>query len=267
MTESSRLRATYRPTVPAEPRRPWKSCCELPCCCWRPCWSPWPATLVGRTAAPGLDPVAGRHAADSALLLGPFPPGNGPSCRSGRRRRRPIAPVAKKGPCVVGIRRHSAIAVRGPRAIRPSPSEFCNRPRRQHRRDPDNSADGRGPSRRVPAQPRVVLAGVLAAVWALGTFLGLVWLGIGVVAAWYVARRAKPAADPDWHRILRQLLEPCGFRRPIAVRRVPASIGSDDLGPAPAGDSRSRRQRGMVRGRPSGACCCTSWAISAAATA
>lgn len=62
---------------------------------------------------------------------------------------------------------------------------------------------------------------LLAAAWAAGSFLGLVWLGVGVVAAWYVARRAVPAADPWWGEILRQLLDPCGIRGPVEVRECP----------------------------------------------
>ena len=62
---------------------------------------------------------------------------------------------------------------------------------------------------------------LLAAAWAAGSFLGLVWLGVGVAAAWYVARRAVPAADPCWGEILRQLLDPCGIRRPVEVRECP----------------------------------------------
>ena len=53
-------------------------------------------------------------------------------------------------------------------------------------------------------------------------FLGLVWLEIGIAGAWYVARRAQPAADSHWRHILSQLLAQCGFRRPMEVRRVSA---------------------------------------------
>ena len=59
---------------------------------------------------------------------------------------------------------------------------------------------------------------IFAAFWAAGTFLGLVWLGIGVVAAWHVARRAKTAADSSWHGMLREVLDQCGIRRAVEVR-------------------------------------------------
>ena len=72
-----------------------------------------------------------------------------------------------------------------------------------------------------PPGPAWSWTALLVAGWALGTLVGLVWLGIGVVAAWHVARRAEPAADPNWHSTMRQLLEPCGIRRPIAVRECP----------------------------------------------
>jgi len=62
---------------------------------------------------------------------------------------------------------------------------------------------------------------ILAFVWAAGTSLGLLWIGIGVVGAWYVARRAQPAADSRWPQILQKLLAPHGFRRPIEVRQCP----------------------------------------------
>ena len=61
----------------------------------------------------------------------------------------------------------------------------------------------------------------LATAWAVGTLLGFIWLGIGIIGAWYVARFARPTTDPHWHRILQQLLVPCGFRRPIEVRQSP----------------------------------------------
>ena len=62
---------------------------------------------------------------------------------------------------------------------------------------------------------------LLAVVWATGTSLGLLWIGIGVAGAWYVARRAQPAADSHWRQILQQLLAPCGFHRPIEIRQCP----------------------------------------------
>jgi protocatechuate 3,4-dioxygenase beta subunit len=55
----------------------------------------------------------------------------------------------------------------------------------------------------------------------LGTFLGLVWIGVGVVAAWHVARRAKSTADSPWHSLLQELLNQCGIRRAIEVRECP----------------------------------------------
>ena len=76
-----------------------------------------------------------------------------------------------------------------------------------------------------PAAPRLICtwywSRFFAVAWAAGTFLGLVWLGIGVAAAWYVARRAKPTADSHWREILQQLLDPCGIRRPVEVRECP----------------------------------------------
>jgi len=70
-------------------------------------------------------------------------------------------------------------------------------------------------------QPKWSWPMLLAAAWAAGSFLGLVWLGVGITAAWYVARRADPTADPCWGEILRQLLDPCGIRRPVEVRECP----------------------------------------------
>ena len=70
-------------------------------------------------------------------------------------------------------------------------------------------------------QPRWSWPVFLGVLWVLGTLLGLVWLGIGIVGAWHVARRAQPAADPRWRQILQQLFAPCGFRRPIEVRECP----------------------------------------------
>jgi len=51
------------------------------------------------------------------------------------------------------------------------------------------------------AQPAWSWSRFLAALWAVGTCLGLLWIAIGVTAAWYVARRAKPTADPCWREI------------------------------------------------------------------
>ena len=62
---------------------------------------------------------------------------------------------------------------------------------------------------------------VLGVIWILGSFLGLVWLEIGIAGAWYVARRAQPAADLHWRHILSQLLAQYGFRRPMEVRECP----------------------------------------------
>jgi beta-lactamase regulating signal transducer with metallopeptidase domain len=53
----------------------------------------------------------------------------------------------------------------------------------------------------------------------MGSFLGLAWLGIGILAAVYVARGAQPVEDSRWHETLRRLLEPGGQRRPIDVRQ------------------------------------------------
>jgi beta-lactamase regulating signal transducer with metallopeptidase domain len=61
----------------------------------------------------------------------------------------------------------------------------------------------------------------LAAVWALGTSMGLVWLVAGVLGAWFVARHAPPAADRSWRQILQQLSTACDSRRPIEVRECP----------------------------------------------
>ena len=77
------------------------------------------------------------------------------------------------------------------------------------------------PTPPAPPQPKWSWPMLLGVAWAAGSSLGLVWLGVGVTAAWYVARRAVPAADPCWGEILRQLLDPCGIRRPVEVRECP----------------------------------------------
>jgi beta-lactamase regulating signal transducer with metallopeptidase domain len=59
---------------------------------------------------------------------------------------------------------------------------------------------------------------IVAIIWAAGTSLGLVWLGVGVAGAWYVTRHARLPADSPWRPILRQVLASCGFRRPVEVR-------------------------------------------------
>ncbi len=61
--------------------------------------------------------------------------------------------------------------------------------------------------------------GVLAAVWTLGTLLGVIWIGIGLVAAWHVTRRAEQAPNSDWREILSQLLRSSGIRRPVELRQ------------------------------------------------
>ena len=61
-------------------------------------------------------------------------------------------------------------------------------------------------------------AQLLAVLWGIGMVLGLVWLIIGIVAAWHITRRAKSIASSDWSGILQQLTSACGFRRPVAVR-------------------------------------------------
>jgi len=73
-------------------------------------------------------------------------------------------------------------------------------------------------ARAVAAQPRWSWSMFLAVAWASGTCLGLAWIGIGVAAAWHIARRARPAADSCWQFLLRQLLDQCGARRPVSVR-------------------------------------------------
>ena len=70
----------------------------------------------------------------------------------------------------------------------------------------------------VSPQPTWSWPVFFTALWALGTLLGLVWLGIGIVGAWYVARRTQPAADSHWSQIMQQLLVAYDFRRPITVR-------------------------------------------------
>lgn len=70
-------------------------------------------------------------------------------------------------------------------------------------------------------QPKWSWSVFFATAWAVGSFLGLVWLGIGVAAAWHVARRANPTADECWREIVQQVLDPCGIRRPIEVRECP----------------------------------------------
>ncbi len=59
---------------------------------------------------------------------------------------------------------------------------------------------------------------VLTATWALGTFLGVAWLAIGLMAAWYITRRAKPAPDSDWHQILQRLVASYEIR-PVEIRQ------------------------------------------------
>ncbi len=59
---------------------------------------------------------------------------------------------------------------------------------------------------------------LFAQLWGLGIVLGLVWIGTGVVAAWYVARRAKSAAESRWTSLLTELLDQCGIRRSIEIR-------------------------------------------------
>ncbi len=75
----------------------------------------------------------------------------------------------------------------------------------------------------APLAPRSACSwpAVLGALWALGTSLGFVWLGIGIVGAWYVARHAPSAADAHWRQILQQLRAPGGFRGRIEVRECP----------------------------------------------
>lgn len=63
---------------------------------------------------------------------------------------------------------------------------------------------------------------LFAALWVLGTFLGIVWIGIGVVAAWHVARHHKTTAGSHWNCMLYELLSQCGIRRAIEVRECPA---------------------------------------------
>ena len=136
----------------------------------------------------------------------------------------------------------------------------------------------RGPSNTAAASHRachggshastgVVLAGVLCRGLGLWDFVGVCLAGdrpCGSVVRCLAcqAGRGRGLAPPP-AAIARSVRHPpCDCRA-----GVPASIGSDDLGPASAGDSGSRRQCGMVRGRSSAACCCTNWGISAAATA
>ncbi len=58
-----------------------------------------------------------------------------------------------------------------------------------------------------------------AAVWVVGTVVGLAWLAVGVVGAWHVARRARSAGDSPWPHVLEQLLRQTGCRRPVEVRK------------------------------------------------
>ena len=131
----------------------------------------WPATLIGRTAAPGLDAVAGRHAADSAVLIGFFPPGNGPSCRS-----RSIAAAGDSSRRERHARRNSG-SCRVIRAVLPhapagEPFEVRNcrhrqsRSRRRSREHVPTCASARRGS------IDVVLAGVLCRRLGLGDFFG-----------------------------------------------------------------------------------------------
>ncbi len=62
---------------------------------------------------------------------------------------------------------------------------------------------------------------LLAMVWAVGIIAGLVWLAVGVVGAWHVARHARTTADTRWSELLRPMLDAYGLRRPVAVRECP----------------------------------------------
>ncbi len=61
----------------------------------------------------------------------------------------------------------------------------------------------------------------LGAIWAAGTFAGLAWLVIGMIAVWRVARRAMPAAEEPWCRLLRQLEDQFGLRRRVELYESP----------------------------------------------
>jgi beta-lactamase regulating signal transducer with metallopeptidase domain len=75
------------------------------------------------------------------------------------------------------------------------------------------------PAPQASRSPRWSWSFLFAAVWALGTFLGLVWVGAGVAAAWHIARRAKSDADSPWGHLLRPLLDQYGIRRAPEVRQ------------------------------------------------
>ncbi len=79
----------------------------------------------------------------------------------------------------------------------------------------ENSATTHAP------QPWWSWSPLFAAVWALGTSLGLAWIAIGLAVAWRVARRARPLANSCWHDLVEQLIIPCGVCLPTEVRECP----------------------------------------------
>lgn len=70
----------------------------------------------------------------------------------------------------------------------------------------------------LPAESMWSWPRLLLLAWSVGTSLGLAWLGIGVVGAWHIARRARPVTDPTWNRLLDRLLTACHFHRTVSVR-------------------------------------------------
>ncbi|MCX7424273.1 MAG: carboxypeptidase regulatory-like domain-containing protein, partial [Planctomycetia bacterium] len=71
------------------------------------------------------------------------------------------------------------------------------------------------------AEPAWSWSAVLGVAWAMGTCLGLAWLAVGIVGAWHVARRAVPAADEPWRRLLGRLEAGFALRRPVEVLESP----------------------------------------------
>lgn len=62
---------------------------------------------------------------------------------------------------------------------------------------------------------------IFAAVWVLGICWGTLCLGVGMIGAWNVARRAKLAVDPRWHELLEELRRRCDVGCHVEVRDCP----------------------------------------------